>query len=225
MRNFTTGLAAAGIAFTATDSSKTYPVETDPTVPAAVAATQYPPGAAFGTAGAGRQGDQHRPALSDQRLLQRLQAGPGARRVQLDLQRDQGLQADPERHDVQHRRRDLGSSTSRSGALDRLRPHHGQRPPAALRAPEQPRRLQPGAPRDRHEPGRHPLPVPGQHPRATTTASTPTTRRSSSSRAATSTRRSCASRRGPPTWPRARSPATSRTTSCTSSPPRPCRCP
>ena len=40
--NFTTGLANAGVAFTATDASKTYPIETIATVPAAVAATQYP---------------------------------------------------------------------------------------------------------------------------------------------------------------------------------------
>ena len=37
-------------------------------------------------------------------------------------------------------------------------PRHGQRPAAALHAPEQPRRLQPGAARDRPRPGRHPLP-------------------------------------------------------------------
>jgi hypothetical protein len=45
--NFTTGLANAGVSITATDASKTYPVETNPTVPTAVNGPQYPAGSAF----------------------------------------------------------------------------------------------------------------------------------------------------------------------------------
>jgi hypothetical protein len=46
-KNFTTGLANAGVEVTATDSSKTYPVETSPTVPAAITGTQNPAGSVF----------------------------------------------------------------------------------------------------------------------------------------------------------------------------------
>ena len=45
--NFTTGLANAAVSITATDASKTYPVETSPTVPTAVNGPQYPAGSAF----------------------------------------------------------------------------------------------------------------------------------------------------------------------------------
>ena len=45
--NFTTGLANAGVAITATDASKSYPIETNPTVPAPVNAAQNPAGSAF----------------------------------------------------------------------------------------------------------------------------------------------------------------------------------
>ncbi len=45
--NFTTGLANAGVAITATDASKTYPVETSPTVPTAVTGPQWAAGSAF----------------------------------------------------------------------------------------------------------------------------------------------------------------------------------
>ena len=104
--------------------------------------------------------DPDLPALPEQRLLQRLQAGPAARRVQLDLRRAgqrRGLRADRRGHHVPHH----------PGHVDRVRdereqrhvpPRHGQRPAAALHAPEQPGRLQPGPARDRSQPGRHPLP-------------------------------------------------------------------
>jgi hypothetical protein len=44
---FTTGLANANVAITATDASKTYPIETNPAVPAAFNGPQNPAGAAF----------------------------------------------------------------------------------------------------------------------------------------------------------------------------------
>ena len=45
--NFTTGLANASVAITASDASKTYPIETNPTVPAPFNGPQNPAGAAF----------------------------------------------------------------------------------------------------------------------------------------------------------------------------------
>jgi hypothetical protein len=45
--NYPTGVSNGGVSIVATDSSKTYPIETNPTVPSAVGAAQYPAGAAF----------------------------------------------------------------------------------------------------------------------------------------------------------------------------------
>ena len=102
-----------------------------------------------------------RPALPEQRLLQRLAPGPAARRVQLDLRRARRrrrLRADRGRHDLPHDARDVGRVRRPARTRIMFRHVDGQRPAAALLPPEQPRRLQPGAARDRPGPGRHPLP-------------------------------------------------------------------
>ena len=138
--NFLAGITAAGITHDASDASKAYP-------PAPAGATffdggvqavpRYPSNVYYNVS---RQAQQ----LDEYNWIYTLAAG---RRVR----------AGRERHDVPHDARDLGRVRGQREP-GHVPPRRRQRPAAALHPPEQPRRLQPGAARDRPGPGRHRVP-------------------------------------------------------------------
>ena len=148
--NYLTGLLNAGVRFVATDASKTYPRD-----PANVAGTQWPLGATFteGTPPASFQAVPRYPSNVYYNVSRQGQQLDEYNWIYVAPANGGGCVPIPEVTTCRTAPGDLGRVRGQR-EHHHVPPPDGQRPAAALHAPEQPGRLQPGAAGDRPQPGR-----------------------------------------------------------------------